>query len=119
MFRNFPLVELHAHALQAADFAEAAASEDKFWQMHDMLFEHQNALDEAGLVRYAERIGLADATIESARRGGFRKKVGRDFESGNLSGVHGTLWIFINGQCREGAAKAAVLLEAFREASVE
>lgn len=118
VFRNFPLVELHAHALQAADFAEAAASEGKFWQMHDLLFEHQNALDEASLVRYAQRVGLTKAAIESARLGGFRKRVERDFESGNSSGVQGTPWIFINGQRWEGAVKAAVLLEAFREAGV-
>lgn len=118
VFRNFPLVEVHAHALRAAEFAEAAASEGKFWQMHDLLFEHQNALDESSLLRYAQRVGLAETTIESVRRGEFRKKVERDFDSGNRSGVDGTPRLFINGQRWEGAAKAAPLLEIFREAGV-
>lgn len=116
VFRHFPLVQIHAHALQAAEFAEAAASEGKFWQMHDTLFEHQNALDEAHLVHYAERIGLTAATIEAALQGGFRGKVGSDFESGNHSGVAGTPWLFVNGRHWAGAADAASLLEAFRGA---
>jgi protein-disulfide isomerase len=119
VFRNFPLAELHPHALRAAEFAEAAGHEGKFWQMHDMLFEHQNALDDPSLVRYAQRVGLTEATIESAQRGEFRKKVEMDFESGNRSGVQGTPWLFINGEHWEGAAKATVLLEIFRKAGIE
>jgi protein-disulfide isomerase len=118
VFRNFPLTELHPFALRAAEFAEAAGSEGKFWQMHDLLFEHQNALDESNLIRYAQRIGLSEATIESAKRGGFLGKVERDFESGNRSGVDGTPRLFINGQRWEGAAMAAALLEAFRETGI-
>jgi len=116
VFRNFPLVQLHPHALQAAEFAEAAASEGRFWQMHDMLFEHQRALDKPSLIQYARRLGLAEATIEAAQQGEFREKVESSLENGNSSGVRGTPCLFINGQRWEGAAKAAVLLEAFRDA---
>lgn len=118
VFRNFPLVQAHAHALQAAEFAEAAAGEGKFWQMHDMLYEHQKMLDESSLVGYAQRVGLTEATIESALRGEFRKKVERDFDSGNRSGVAGTPWLFVNGQHWQGPAQAASLLEAFREGGI-
>ncbi|MGH9886565.1 MAG: DsbA family protein, partial [bacterium] len=58
VFRNFPLVEQHPHAQQAAEAAEAAAVQGKFWEMHDMLFEHQNALETADLVGYARARGL-------------------------------------------------------------
>lgn len=117
VFRHFPLVQQHPHALQAAVFAEAAASEGKFWPMHDALYEHQNALDAPDLVRYAHRIGLAEATIEAALRGEFRRKVERDFESGQRSGVLGTPWIFVDGQRWEGEVTADAILSAFRGAS--
>lgn len=114
VFRHFPLMEMHPYALPAAEFAEAAGSEGKFWQMHDMLFEHQDALDESNLARYARSIGLGRATIESARRGGFRGKVERDIESGDRSGVEGTPQLFINGLRWEREASAEALLEFFR-----
>src|SRR5262245_29407087 len=53
VFRNFPLAELHPHAAAAAEMAEAAALQGKFWPMHDMLFEHQNALGNVHLAKYA------------------------------------------------------------------
>jgi protein-disulfide isomerase len=58
VFRNFPLAESHPHARHAAEAAEAAAAQGKFWEMHDMLYEHQAALEEADLVRYAGAIGI-------------------------------------------------------------
>src|SRR5881275_517537 len=58
VFRNFPLKEAHPHAEHAAEAAEAAAGQGKFWQMHDSLFEHQQALDDAHLVRYAAELKL-------------------------------------------------------------
>lgn len=59
IFRNFPLVEIHPHALHAALAAEAAAAQGKFWQMHDYLFHHQHTLEDANLTRFAEAVGLA------------------------------------------------------------
>jgi protein-disulfide isomerase len=58
VFRNFPLNEIHPHALRAAEAAEAASAQDKFWQMHDYLFEHQDALDDIHLSNYAKKINL-------------------------------------------------------------
>jgi len=58
VLRNFPLNEIHPHAEHAAEAAEAAAAQNKFWQMHDYLFEHQEALDDRHLTVYAQRLGL-------------------------------------------------------------
>src|SRR5437899_3522851 len=58
VFRNFPLTEIHPHALHAALAAEAAAAQDKFWQMHDYIFHHQHTLDDSDLEQFAEAVGL-------------------------------------------------------------
>ena len=58
VFRNFPLNDIHPHAQLVAEAAEVAAAQDKFWQMHDYLFEHQKALDDSHLLQYAEKLGL-------------------------------------------------------------
>jgi len=57
VFRNFPLNEIHPHAEHAAEAAEAAGAQDKFWQMHEYLFEHQEVLDDRHLLEYAKRVG--------------------------------------------------------------
>src|SRR5205823_11776887 len=64
VFRNFPLSESHPHAEHAAEAAEAAAGQEKFWQMHDSLFEHQRALDDAHLVHYAVALNLDEETFK-------------------------------------------------------
>src|SRR6202162_4386745 len=58
VFRNFPLTEIHPHALHAALAAEAAAAQDKFWQMHDAIFHHQHTLEDSDLAHFAEAVGL-------------------------------------------------------------
>ena len=58
VFRNFPLNDIHPHAQHAAEASEAAAAQEKFWQMHDYLFEHQKALDDYHLLEYAQKVGL-------------------------------------------------------------
>src|SRR6202171_5400163 len=58
VFRNFPLTEIHPHALHAALAAEAAAAQGKFWQMHDAIFHHQHTLDDSDLAHFAEAVGL-------------------------------------------------------------
>src|SRR5215208_287464 len=60
VFRNFPLNDIHPHAQHAAEAAEASAAQNKFWQMHDYLFEHQKALDDGHLLEYTQKVGLED-----------------------------------------------------------
>src|ERR1700686_782003 len=98
VFRNFPLAESHPHARLAAQAAEAAAAQGRFWEMHDMLFEHQDALEAQDLVGYAKSIGIA--TVQFARdleTGAYAKRVRDDFRNGVRSGVNGTPTFFVNG----------------------
>ncbi len=110
VFRHFPLNQAHPHAERAAEFAEAAATIDRFWEMHDLLYENQQALDDRSLARYATQLGLEKTLIESALRSEFTTRVHRDFTSGVRSGVNGTPCLFINGQRYEGAWDAESLL---------
>jgi len=103
VFRNFPLAEAHPHATDAAELAEAAALQGKFWEMHDMLYEHQRALAPADLERYANKLSLDFTALESALCGGTPKqRVRADFTSGVRSGVNGTPTFFIDGQRFDG-----------------
>jgi protein-disulfide isomerase len=98
VFRNFPLSEMHPHAEHAAEGAEAAGAQGKFWEMHDALFEHQGALDDKHLVAYAAAIGLDAARFGIDLRGHTnRARVREDFVTGARSGVNGTPTFFING----------------------
>lgn len=98
VFRHFPLTQAHPHALHAAEAAEVAATQDKFWEMHDRLFENQNALDDESLIGYAKDTGLdVEKFREDLRSDKFEEKVRADFMSGIESGVNGTPTFFING----------------------
>src|SRR5438067_9867356 len=91
VYRNFPLTEIHPHALHAALAAEAAAAQGKFWQMHDYLFHHQHTLEDADLTRFAEAVGLA--MQQYARDMAEQRSLARieeDREDGERSGVQGT-----------------------------
>ncbi|MEA2705275.1 MAG: hypothetical protein QOH22_63 [Gemmatimonadaceae bacterium] len=104
VFRNFPLAEAHPHALLAAQSAEAAGAQGKFWEMHDMIFEHQDALEPEDIVGYANALGLDIARFESELEGGtYVKKVRDDFRSGVKSGVNGTPTFFVNGIRYDGS----------------
>ena len=103
VFRNFPLSEAHPHALAAAELAEAAAAQGKFWPMHDMLFEHQTALDDHHLAQYARSLDLNLAELKATLEGDEPKqRVRSDFTSGVRSGVNGTPTFFINGSRFDG-----------------
>src|SRR5580692_3504375 len=87
VFRNFPLAESHPNALNAAVSSEAAALQQKFWEMHDHLFEHQSRLDDASLVRYATQLHLNVEQFETDfEKPELVQKVDADFESGVRSG---------------------------------
>ncbi len=96
VFRHFPLQQ-HPHAEAAAETSEFAADDDKFWEMHDMLFEHQNALDEPDLLQYAERLGLDSAELLTALREGTYRSIVEEMKEGGLeSGIPGTPAFFLN-----------------------
>ena len=113
VFRHFPLSNAHPHAARAAEFSEAAATVGRFWEMHDMLYENQDALDDDSLVAYAGKLGLDRKLIESALSGEFTTRVRRDFTSGVRSGVNGTPSLFINGERYDGPRDAQTLIELF------
>ncbi len=113
-FRHFPLTEIHPHALAAAAAAEAAALQDRFWEMHELLFHRQKALEDDDLVRYAGELGLDVEAFARDRTGSeVLNRVLRDAESGLASGeVLGTPTLFLDGAVHRGGYDAASLLGA-------
>lgn len=97
VFRNFPLQESHPAAMIAAQAAEAAGIQHKFWEMHDLIYEHQDELNENGLVNFAEALDLnIDKFLRDSKSHAVLSKIESDFESGIRSGVNGTPTFFIN-----------------------
>jgi protein-disulfide isomerase len=118
VFRNFPLTQVHPEAEHAAEVAEAAAAQGKFWPMHDRIFERQFALDDEHLIEYAAELELdADRVAEELAAGVHYPRVRDDFMSGVKSGVNGTPTFFINGVRHEEAWDLETLLAALEEAS--
>jgi protein-disulfide isomerase len=113
-FRHFPLAEIHPHALAAAAGAEAAALQGGFWIMHELLFDHQKALADDDLHRYADVLELDHARFDRDRTSaGVLARIRRDVESGIASGeVRGTPTLFINGVVHRGGYDAATLTAA-------
>jgi protein-disulfide isomerase len=98
VFRHFPLTEVHAHAEHAAESAEAAGAQGRFWEMHDRLFERQFALEDEHLIEYAQELGLdAPRVARELAAHTYKPQVRDDFMSGVRSGVNGTPTFFING----------------------
>jgi protein-disulfide isomerase len=98
VFRHFPLTQIHPHAEPAAEAAEVAGAQGKFWEMHDLLYENQPLLDAPHLLAYAEELGLdTERVVRELKDGVYRPRVREDFMSGVRSGVNGTPAFFING----------------------
>jgi protein-disulfide isomerase len=98
VFRNFPLAQLHPHAQNAAEAAEIAGAQGKFWEMHDHLFENQRSLWDNRLKEYAATLGLdTDRFAQDLEAHTYADRVREDFLSGVRSGVNGTPTFFING----------------------
>ena len=113
-FRNFPLTEVHPHAEHSAQAAEAAAAQGKFWQMHDKLFENQDALEDEDLREYASSLGLdAKRLMTEVLSGAHSERVNEDVRSGMRVGVNGTPTFFINGAPYDGELEVDALLAAF------
>lgn len=118
VFRNFPLVQIHPHAQHAAEAAEAAAVQGKFWEMHDVIFEHQNALDDRHLVGYSADLSLDKARFQQELTSHTHAtRVREDFLSGIKSGVNGTPTFFINGIRHDDSWDVDTLQEALTRAS--
>jgi Na+/H+ antiporter NhaA len=104
VWRHLPLSDVHPHAQLAAEAAEAAAAQGAFWEMHDLLFQHQDALTADDLIGYAERLGLDVEDFTNDLLYHTRSAhVAEDVDSADLSGVSGTPTFFINGRRHHGA----------------
>jgi protein-disulfide isomerase len=119
VFRNFPISTSHPHAELAAEAAEAADVQGKFWDMHDLLYERQRHLTERDLRAYAEQLGLEierfDKEMSEHVHG---SRVYEDFMSGVRSGVNGTPNFFINDVRHDDSYEPEVLLDALERAAV-
>ena len=117
VWRHLPLTDVHPHAQLAAEASEAAAEQDSFWEMHDLLLEHQDALRPADLMRYATQIGLDQEQFAGdLRKHNGRGRVAEDVDSADLSSVSGTPTFFINGQRHYGAYDVTALSAAVKAA---
>ncbi len=117
IFRHFPLVTVHPHAMRAAEAAEAAAAQGTFWPMHDWLFEHQESLDDGALVHAAAQLGLDRRRFsDDLAQGIHAERVREHFMSGVRSGVNGTPTFFLNGSRHNGAYDFDSLFEAIQRA---
>lgn len=97
VFRNFPLSEMHPNAESAAETAEFAAAQGRFWEMHDGIFENQDTLGPPLLLKLAETLGLSVEKLDGALTSGeYAARVKNDFMGGVRSGVNGTPTFFIN-----------------------
>jgi protein-disulfide isomerase len=117
VFRNFPLSEIHPHAEDAAEAAEFAGAQGKFWEMHDLLFENQERLDEALYLALAQELELPAGTLRKALEvGTYRTRVRAEFTGGVRSGVNGTPTFFVNGHRHDGPFEFEDLVLAIDEA---
>jgi Na+/H+ antiporter NhaA len=116
VWRHLPLTDIHANAQLAAEAAEAAAAQGKFWEMHDLLVEHQDALLLPHLRHYAAEIGLDERRFwDDLRERRHAPRVAEDVDSADASLVTGTPGLFVNGRRHEGAYDAESLSSLVRE----
>jgi Na+/H+ antiporter NhaA len=117
VWRHLPLSDVHPHAQLAAEAAEAAAGQGAFWELHDLLLTHQDALRASDLIPYAEQLGLDVERFSDELRGHTgAMRVAEDVDSADLSGVSGTPTFFINGRRHFGAYDIETLSAAVRAA---
>ena len=120
VFRNFPLTQIHPHAEAAAQTTEFAATQGKFWEMHDLLLENQPRLNFALLETLAGELDLDPVALAAALESGeFAERVRADFAGGVRSGVNGTPTFFINGQRHDGPFDYPALVGAINAALAE
>ena len=117
VYRHMPLNDMHPDAQPAAEAAEAADAEGKFWEMHDALFEGQGDLSDEAIVAMATRIGFDADKVQDAWAGGtYVERVESDAAAGRKAGAHRTPTFFINGVQFDGDSDEASLKEAINAA---
>jgi Na+/H+ antiporter NhaA len=120
VWRHLPLTDVHARAQIAAEAAEAAGAQGQFWQMHDLLFSHQDKLQAADLLRYADELGLdVDRFHDELKAHAHATRIAQDVESADVSGASGTPTFFINGQRHYGAFDLPTLTAAITAARAQ
>ena len=120
VFRHFPQSSIHPHASAAAQAAEAAAAQGKFWEMHDLLFTHQKELGSLDLTHLALQLGLEVYRFQTdLEREASARRIRVDFSSGSESGVRGTPTFFMNGCRYKGRVEADALAAAIEKAEDE
>ena len=113
VFRNFPITTSHPHAEQAAEAAEAAAAQGRFWEMHDVLYENQKRLGDQDLRAYAEKVGVdVQSFDQELAEHVHAARVREDFMSGVRSGVNGTPTFYIDGARHDDSYDLDTLLTA-------
>jgi protein-disulfide isomerase len=118
VFRNFPITTSHPHAEQAAEAAEAAAAQGRFWEMHDLLYENQRRLRDQDLHVYAEQLGLdVEQFDKDLAEHVHASRVREDFMSGVRSGVNGTPSFYVNGARHDDSYDLETLLAALERAA--
>jgi protein-disulfide isomerase len=118
VFRNFPITTSHPHAQQAAEAAEAAGAQGRFWPMHDLLYENQQRLEVPDLVGYAGRLELDSEQVERDLAGHrYAERVHEDFMSGVRSGVNGTPTFYVDGVRYDDSYDFDTLLAALQRAA--
>jgi protein-disulfide isomerase len=105
VYRHFPLSEAHPKAFRAAEAAECANQQGKFWQMHTRLFANQQALDPPDLTTHAEAVGLEKEAFQKCMNGGAQAKIKRDFNEGLKAGVEGTPTFLIGPLEKDGKVR--------------
>jgi formate-nitrite transporter family protein len=120
VFRNFPIPQLHPHALQAAEAAEAAAAQGKFWEMYELLLRPSSNLDLDSLVGYAERIGLdAGRFLNEVTGNVYEARIERDVQEGVGNGVNATPKFYVDGTRIDGRLPLEGLVAAVEAAAGE
>ena len=118
VFRNFPISTSHPNAELAAEAAEAAAVQGRFWEMHDLLYENQKRLLDPDLRDYAERLALdVERFDKELAEHVHAARVREDFMSGVRSGVNGTPTFYINGARHDDSYDVETMLAALERAA--
>jgi len=118
VFRNLPLNDVHPNAQSASEAAEAAAAQDRFWEMHDVLMQSPDQLSPLDLYRHASQLGLdLERFSDDMRRRRYAARVAHDVQSADASGVSGTPTFFINGRRHQGVYDIDTLTAAVKAAA--